>query len=274
MAGKLTTGPQKERNTEMRKRLTLTLAIGAVAALVVAGAADAYKPTVVQSGNLVLTFNGGISPRALPKKKQAPIALNISGKFKTKDGSHPPALKTFIVQTDKNGGIDAKGYPTCKGGQLEARTTADARKTCPKAIVGKGKTDVEVQFPEQAPIPIKSQLTAFNGGFRGGKTTIFIHAYLSSPIAAAIVTTVTVKKIHKGKYGLESVAAVPSIANGAGSVTSFNLTINKKFTYKGKKKSYLTARCPTGTLYAQGEAKFRDGTRAKGGVVRPCTPKG
>ena len=46
----------------MRKRLTWILAVGAAAALLVAGVASAYKPAVIKVGNLVLTFNGGFSP--------------------------------------------------------------------------------------------------------------------------------------------------------------------------------------------------------------------
>jgi hypothetical protein len=250
----------------MRKRLILTLALGAVVALVVAGAASAYKPTVVKVGNLVLTFNGGITPSKLPKKEMAPISLNVSGKIATVDGSHPPALKEFVVETDKNGGIEAKGVPTCKKGKLEATTTAAAEKACKPAIIGKGITDVEILFPEQAPIPANSKLLAFNGGVSGGKTTLLIHAFLTQPTPTAVVTTVKVSKIHNGRYGLKSVASIPKIANGAGSVTNFNLTINKK--------GYLLAKCPDGHLDAQGEAVFTDGTRAKGAVTRPCTPKG
>jgi hypothetical protein len=257
----------------MRKRLTLTLALGAAVALVFAGVATAYKPTIVKVGNLELTFNGGITPTKLPANKLAPIALNVEGKFATLDHTHPPALTSFIVETDKNGAIDAKGYPTCKQGQLEARTTTEAKKVCPTSIVGSGKTNVEVKFEEQAPIPITSTLTAFNGGTSGGTTTIYIHAFLTEPISSAIVTTVKVKKHPNGKYGLKSVATVPKIANGSGSVTSFQLKLDKKFTYKGKKKSYLSAKCPTGSLVAKGNAIFANGDHAEGGVVRPCTPK-
>jgi len=258
----------------MRKRLTISLVLGALAALVVAGIAMAAKPTVVQVGNLRLTFNGGITPTKLPKNKLAPIGLNVSAQIATTDNTHPPALKQFIVETDKNGNVEAKGYPTCKAGKLEARTTPEAKKACPTAIIGTGTTDVEVQFPESKPIPVKSKLIAFNGGVKGGKTQILIHAYLSQPIPAAIVTDVKVKKVHHGKYGLESIATVPKIANGDGSVTSFNLTINKKFTVGGKKKSYLNAKCPTGRLFAKGEAVFSDGKKVEGGVTRSCTPKG
>src|SRR5262249_31743249 len=119
-------GPQKETNKEMRKRLTWTLALGAVLALVVGGVAMAAKPTVVRVGNLVITFNGGFSPTKLSKTKPTPISLNIQGNIKTTDGSHPPALTSFVLETDKAGGINAKGVPTCKQGQLEATTTATA----------------------------------------------------------------------------------------------------------------------------------------------------
>jgi len=250
----------------MRKRLVLTLALGATVALVVGGIAVAAKPTVVQVGNLKLTFNGGFTPKGLSKKKLTPITLNVSGKIQTTDGKHPPALKEFVLEADRNSGVSAKGVPTCKPGKLEATTTAAAEKACKPAIIGKGTTDVEILFPEQAPIPAKSKLLAFNGGVKGGKTTIFLHAYLTQPTPTAVVATVKIQKHKNGRYGLKSVTSVPKIANGAGSVTNFTLTINKK--------GYLLAKCPDGHLDAQGEAVFADGTRAKGAVTRPCTPKG
>lgn len=250
----------------MRKRLILTLALGAVVALVVGGVAMAAKPTIIQVGNLKLTFNGGFTPTKLPKTKMAPIKLNVSGKIETTDGIHPPALKEFVLETDKNGSVEAKGLPTCKQGKLEATTTTAAKKACPDSIIGEGKTGVEVEFAEQPPIDIKSALVLFNGGVKGGKTTIFIHAFLSSPVAAAIVTTVKISKVKNGRYGIKSIASVPKIAGGAGSVTDFSLSITEP--------GYLLAKCTDGHLDAQGEAVFTDGTRAKGSVIRPCTPKG
>jgi len=251
----------------MRKRLTWILALGAAVALVVGGVAiGANKPVVIQAGNMVIKFNGGFSPTKLSKTKPTPISLNVSGNISTTDGTHPPALTSFVLLTDKAGGINAKGLPTCKQGQLEARTSKDAEKVCKKAIIGKGTTNVEVAFAEQKPIPLKSKLLVFNGGVKGGKTTLFIHAYLESPVTAAIVTTVKVQKIHQGPYGLKSVATIPKIAGGAGSVTAFTLTINKK--------GYLTAKCTDGNIVAQGEAIFSNGTKAKGSVTRPCSKKG
>lgn len=251
-------------------------AVAALLTLALAAAAVAEKPITVKSGNLVLSFNGGVTPKALPKKEMVPITLNVSGKISTADGTHPPSIKQVVIDTDKNGTIDVRGVPTCRQGALEARTSAEAEKVCKPAILGTGTTDVAVQFPESNPILIHSKLIAFNGGTSGGKTTLFIHAYLTDPITSAIVTTVTVSKEHNGPYGTKSVASVPVIANGSGSVTAFSLTFPKKlFAYKGKKHGYLLAKCSNGHFLAQAEADFSSGDKlGPAKIVRSCTPKG
>jgi hypothetical protein len=255
----------------MRKRLITTLALGAALAVAVAGIATADKPTVVQAGNLKLTLNGGFSPKALPKSgKPAPISLNVSGKIQTVDGSHIPAVKEIIVETDKNGSIDTKGLPKCTAGKLQAQDTAHAEAICKTAIIGEGKTNVEVAFPEQTPFIAKSKLVAFNGGTSGGKTTIFIHAYLSSPVSAAVVTTVKISKIHNGRYGTKSVATIPKIAGGYGSAKEFELTFTRGY----KNTPFLFANCPDGHLNAKATSVFSDGTKLTGSFVRSCTPKG
>jgi hypothetical protein len=249
----------------MRKHLVITMALGALIALTVAGIATAEKPVKVRAGNLELTFNGGFTPKTLSKTKLTPISLNVSGKLKTVDGTHPPALNEFIVETDKNGAIEVKGLPVCTASKLQSQDTKHAEAICKSAIIGSGQAKAEIAFPEQAPIPATSKIIAFNGGFKGGVTTLYIHAYLTVPTPAAIVTTVKVKKIHAGRYGLKSVATIPKIAGGSGSVVDFNLTINKK--------GVLLAKCPDGKLQARGEAKFSDGTVAKAEVLRTCTGK-
>lgn len=260
----------------MYRKFRWSLALCALVALVAAGIAEAEKPITVQAGNLRLTFNGGVTPKALSRTKPEPIALNISGNISEVDGSKPPPLTEVVVDTDKNGMVDAKGVPPCKQGQLEARTTTDARQICSKAIIGTGTTDVELQEPESKPVALHSELTAFNGGEKGGVTTIYIHAFLSTPVTAAIVTTVKISKEHKGPYGTRSVATIPKIAGYAGSVTDFSLTFAKKlFTYKGKKHGYLLAKCANGKFLAQAEATFHDGTKVgPAKITRPCTPKG
>jgi hypothetical protein len=257
----------------MRKRLITTMAV-AVAVAVTATSLAVAKKIVVQQGNLKLTVDGTFSPKKLPKSTLAPITLDVNGKVETLDGKHPPALKEFVVETDKNGALNAKGLATCSAAKLNSQDTKHAEKACPTAIVGEGKTDVEIEFAEQAPIVAHSKLIAFNGGVKGGTTTIFIHAFLTVPVPAAVVTTVKVTKVHNGRYGLKSVATIPVIAGGAGSPINFSLKLHRDFTYKGKKQSYFLAKCPDGHLNAKGSGVFDDGTKLVGSVVLPCTPKG
>jgi hypothetical protein len=249
----------------MRKHLLITMALGALIAVSVAGIATAEKPVKVRAGNLELTFNGGFTPKVLSKTKPTPITLNVSGEIKTVDGTHPPALKEFVLETDKNGAVNVKGLPACKASQLQSQDTKHAEAICKSAIIGSGTTNIQIEFPEQAPIPVHSKLLVFNGGFKGGVTTLFIHAYITVPTPAAVVTTVKISKIHNGRYGTKSVASIPKIAGGSGSVTSFNLKINKK--------GVLTLKCPDGKIYAHGNAVFSDNTRAQAEVIRTCTGK-
>jgi len=246
-------------------RYTGFAAVVIAAVLATAGLATAEKPVKVIAGNLEGIFNGGISPKTLSKKKPTPITFNVSAQLRTLNGEHPPALREFVIEGDKHANISVKGIPTCKSGQLQSQTSAAARKVCGPALVGSGKTDVEVQFPEQPPIDAHSELLAFNGGVKGGTTTLYIHAFLTAPVTAAVVTTVKIKKIKKGRYGLESIASVPKIAGGSGSVTFFTLTL---------KKGLISATCPDGHLDARGTAVFSDSTRLKGTVSRACTGRG
>ena len=260
----------------MKRYLLVTMAIGALLALTLAGIAAAAKdkPVTAKVGELEFTANGGFSPKALPKKTLAPIALNASGAIKMADGSHPPALKEVLIETDKNGTVDVEGFPFCTSGKLQSQDTEHARAICKSSIIGEGKTEVEIAFPESKSVPVTSDLLVFNGGAKGGVTTFFVHAYITVPVPAAIVTTVKIKKVKNGRYGLRSVASVPKIAGGSGSVKSFSLKIDKKYAYKGKKHSILNLKCPDGKIQVAATAVFADHTKAATEFIRTCTGKG
>ncbi len=253
----------------MRKRLTWTTALAAVAVVAFAAVAIAAKPTVIRMGNLILTVNGDFAPKKLPKNKLAPVKLDVSGNLKTADGTHPPALREVIVDFDKNSAVDVSGLPVCTSGKLIATDTKTAKKSCSGSIVGEGSTKVAVEFPEQAKFFAKGPLVFFNGGKKGGKITLFIHAYVAVPAPTALITTVTISKQRSGRYGIHTVSKVPVIAGGSGSVIDFSFTINKKL------GNYSMAKCPDGHLNARvTKAIFDDGTNGSGTFVRSCTPKG
>jgi hypothetical protein len=254
----------------VRRALAL-VAIVATAGIATAGVATGAKPTVVRAGNLVLKLNGDVAPKRLPKNRLAPIALRISADISTTDGSHPPAARTVIADFDRHGTVNARGLPVCRIGQLVARDTRSAKATCRSAIVGSGKTRVRVAFPEQTPFFSTGPLVLFNGGVSGGVTTMFIHAYVNVPAPTALITTVKIKKVRKGRFGTRATANIPVIAGGSGSVTSFDLKIQRSFRRNGRRQSYLLARCANGRFFAHGTVAFAGGTRVSGTVVRACS---
>lgn len=89
-----------------------------------------------------------------------------------------------------------------------------------------------------------------------------------------MIATVKITRIHRGHYGIHTVSQIPVIAGGSGSVTKFKITINRTFTYRGKKQSYLSASCPTGTYFTEGKVQFSGGTSLQITHVLPCTPLG
>jgi hypothetical protein len=268
----------------MRRNALLALALSAVLVLGTAAAAAATS-TTVHAGNLVLTFGSSVAPKKLPRKKLAPIALFVSGKIKTSDGTHASAFREAVVDIDKNGRIDTRGVAVCHSGQLQARDTKAAKRVCGKSVVGNGKADVEIAFPEQSPIDVHSPLLIFNGGTKGNKTILYIHTFITVPVPAAIVTTLTIKKIHKGPYGYQTVARIPQIVGGSGSAVDFKFKIDKKFVrFKHRKHPILSARCPNGHFKAKVlKALFRNEadepgvaprTVLRSSLVVPCKPKG
>ncbi len=262
----------------MKGYLTRSLAMGIGMALLVAVVAIAKPrhPTAtekVEAGNLVVVDAGGISPQTLPRHRQAPITAHLHARISTKDGSHPPAARGVYIDFDRTLHVDAHGLPSCGASQLKARSTAAAKHACQDAIVGSGHAEVEVAFPEQKPFTAKGPLVAFNGGVRGGATVLFVHTYIDVPTPTAVVVETKITRIHRGHFGLHSVTRVPPIAGGAGSVTGFVLKLGRKFTYKGRHQSYLTASCPTGSYYTQGHADFSDGTVVHVTHLLPCTPE-
>lgn len=254
----------------MKKSWGKSLGVVAVlvaAVLTVAGMAVAAPWEKFIVGDLEVQYNGGFTPKVISKKKPTPITFNVAAKIASLNEAetHPPALREFLIEGDKHAGLSVKGIPICKSGEIQSTDSKTARKKCGPALIGSGKTDVEVKFPEQPPILAHSELLAFNGGVKGGVTTLYIHAFLTAPVVAAVVTTVKVKKIHKGRYGLLSTATIPKIAGGSGSPVFFTLTLNK---------GIVSATCPDGHLNARGVADFSDSTKVNGIVVRPCTGKG
>ena len=253
----------------MRRSRTL-LATAMLAVGVLAATATAGEVQHIRVGDLELIAEGGFSPTKLPKHENAPISLHGGGEIKTISGAIPPILETINIEFDKHGAVDTTGLEVCKQSKLEARNVPAARKACPKAIVGKGFGHAIVAFPESKVINVDSPITLFNGPRKNGNPTVLAHAYTTYPVPVALIVPVEIEKIHKGVYGYRTKARIPKIAGGSGIPISGHLTIDKKWTFKGKKHSFVNARCETGHLQARVEATFKDHTYLNGVFIRPC----
>jgi hypothetical protein len=263
--------PTDEHRAMKRSSIQAAALFAGLGLLLATAALGARK--VERFGNIVIADNGGISPSKLPKHEAAPVTAHIVGELSTVDGSHLPALRSVELDVDRTIGVDAVGLPACRAGQIAASTTTAAKRACAGAIVGSGSAEVEVAFPEQTPFRATGPVVLFNAGVRGRTTSVLLHAYVDVPAPTAIVVPATVARIHRGRFGLHIDAPIPKIAGGAGSVTKFQLTVGRRFTYKGQQKSFLVASCPTGSWATKGHVAFDDGTTAGLTHVFPCTPK-
>ena len=174
----------------IKKRLTwMVIACAGIAALVAGGVASAE---IVRLGNIELTVDGSFKPTKLPKHKLAPITLKVSSDIKTLDGTQPPVLNSLLLEFDKNGTLNTKGLPTCKSSQLENTLTAEAKRKCKDALVGKGSAKARIDFPDQDPFDAPGPLLAFNGKPKGGKPVLLLHVFAHVPAPTTFVVPATI----------------------------------------------------------------------------------
>jgi hypothetical protein len=252
----------------LRKSVLRTAGLTVVALLCMGGAALAT--IVLRAGPVEVVAEGGFTPTTLPKHQPAPITLHGEGHIAATDGGLPPILKKLIVWYDKNGAVVTKGLPYCTKHQLEATTSATARKVCAGSIVGEGYGTALIAFPEQKPFKASSPITIFNAAPHNGNPTVLAHAYLSVPAPTTYIVPVEIQRVHAGPFGFRTEATIPRIAGGAGIPLEGRLTIGKRWTFKGKRLSYANAACPSNKLQAKVETEFSEGTKLNGIVIKHC----
>jgi len=254
----------------MRRKIVLGVVLGVLAAAAMASASTFTSH--VRLGDLVLDAQGGFEPNALPKFENAPITTHGGGKLSTVSGELPPILDSFVLEFDKHGAVDTTGIPFCTKGKLVATDVEAARKACGETIVGKGFGNAVVAFPEQGHIKVGSPITLFNGPKKGGDDTIIAHAYLDYPSPATFIVPIVIEKIHNGVFGYRVLVKIPKIAGGYGHPVSGSAKVGRKWTFKGKKHSYINARCETGHFQVKGQFTFKDAdkTTLTANFFLPC----
>lgn len=225
---------------------------------------------------LFVKFGGGFTPRSLPRDRDVPVTVRLDTAFKTSDGSALPQLRKISFGVNRYGHITTKGLPVCVPAALESTSTQVARERCRGAIVGHGDFDAEVEFPNQAPFPVHGKMLAFNGRAHG-RPAILLHVYASIPADVTVVLAFSVRHPSKGKFGTELTAKVPELASDLGYVTNVSLVFDRRYTYQGKRYSFLSARCaaPSGFpgaifSFTRGTFSFAGGKRIVTTLTRDC----
>jgi hypothetical protein len=254
----------------MRKRLTLILIGAAIAALGLAASASALL--TAPDGN-TQEIAVAIKPTKLYKKTATPITLEVTTKTgSTTDPNGKPVPVTEAIDFAKGTAIQSKGYPVCELSQIEGTTTEVANEVCKKAKVGSGRAIV--LLPGARGVAAENAVvTAFNGKPVNGKPVVLLHTFGLSPVQVSQVLVGTVSNYNKEGYGPRLTVPVPLLAGGQGALTEFEATIFKKYQYKGKTVSYVTATCPSKKLKARGKFTFRDGQSLTPEVTGKCAQK-
>ena len=225
----------------------------------------------VEVGGVKTSFGASIAPKALPQSKRVPISTRLFSRVRAQDGAHIPAIRQAKIGIDKSLTIDARGVPACSAGQLEGQTSEGVEAACSAAIVGQGTAQLELALDGGAPVRAGSRLLAVNGGIAGPTTTLFVHAYLSTPVTQAIVVPIALTRLTRSGYGMRAQATIPKIAGGAGSVARLDLTMRRLVaTASGGKHGYLMARCADGNLVFEPEVEFESGNSARGVLAQGC----
>ncbi|MBS1893243.1 MAG: hypothetical protein JST59_18245 [Actinobacteria bacterium] len=256
----------------MHKRFSLIASLAAFVAIAIPASAAFAGETVTGPDGNTQSIEASVAPKALYKKTASPATLNVEVKTGKSDGGVPSPPVHDVIDFDQNLALTTKGLPTCTAAQLQNTTTEAAELACGKAKIGSGSATTLLPLSVLYTEPTK--VTAFNGAPQGGKPVVLLHAYGTSPLQTTLVLVGTVSNYGKEGYGPRLDVIVPAIAGGAGVITDFKVKIQKSWTYKGKKMSFVNAKCPASKkLKYRGAFTYADGTTINADTTQSCTPK-
>jgi len=113
------------------------------------------------------------------------------------------------------------------------------------ALVGRGSftANIALKGQEGESYAAKGQLLVFNGEAKG-KPVLFGQIYAAHPFATSFVITFEFSKIRKGEYGTALSATLPPALRSWGDLTGIQMNLARRYHYKGKSRSYISAGCP------------------------------
>jgi hypothetical protein len=255
----------------MHRRFALIASLAALVAAAIPVSAAMGGETVTGPDGNTQSIEGSVTPKGLYKKTASPASLFVDVKTGSTGAIPSPAVHD-LIDFDQNLTLATKGLPTCNASQLQNTSTEVAERVCASAKIGSGESTALLPLGTLYTEPTK--VTAFNGVPQGGKPVVLLHAYGTSPVQTTLVLVGTVSNYGKEGYGPRLDVLVPPLAGGVGVITDFSVKIQKSWTYKGKKMSFVSAKCPASRkLKFRGAFTYKDGTTITATHSQPCTPK-
>lgn len=206
------------------------------------GGPAASASEVVQRGGVRVNFDGKLTPRALPRHGAAPVGIAVDVKIAATGSGVAPQLRQIAIAINRNGRFTTQGLPVCSLRDIQPSTTANALAACRGSLVGEGHFSANVKLPEQSPFPSAGKVLAFNGRLHG-RPAILAHIYGTQPAPTSTVLPFLINDSH-GTYGTILEASLPQATGDWGYVRGLKMTLRRRFDYRGKGRSYLSASCP------------------------------
>jgi hypothetical protein len=227
-----------------------------------------------QRGTLIVSLDGRLSPLQLPRDHAAPIAVHLEGGLETDDGSLLPRVTRLELGLPGQGVLSTRGLPVCSPRQLRNATPRGAREACGPALVGEGSLRADVRVPDQPSFPIQARLLAFNARI-GGRRAVLLYAFAPKP--PTVVVLPFLLRRDSGRFGLALVADLPRNLGPWPHLAEFAMTLSRRYSYRGERRSYLSASCPvspraTAGFFSLAKASFTlvGGRRISTGITRGC----
>lgn len=238
-----------EREETFSRAAAAALAALAAVAMVAVASAD-----VVTGGNARISFHGSITPRTLPRGGAAPVSLHVAGEVHPIGDRRPAALERVKVEINRHGVISTRGLPVCPPRRLRGARSVQALERCGTALVGIGHFTAHVEIPEGAPFPAAGRLLVFNSS-RKGHPALVGHVFGTQPVPTTQVLPISLRPQGENGFGATMSVAMPKVGDEWGYVTGFDMTFHRRYRYRGRSHSFLSASCPAPAGIA--EAPFR-----------------
>jgi hypothetical protein len=226
-----------------------------------------------QYGSLIVSLDGQLSPLALPRERLAPVAVQLDGSLQTDDGSVLPQVTRVELGLPQQGALSTHGLPVCPHWRIRVTDSAAALRACHTALVGHGQVNMTVQLPNQDPFDAYVRLLAFNTRI-GKSRAVLLHAYAPKPPFSVVLPFLV--RHRTDRFGMALVADLPALGQWA-RVAKFEMRLSRRYSYQGRRHSYLNASCPIPKRFTAGFFSFArvayslaDGRQVSTTIARSC----